>query len=94
MPKKNTRRDPKVYVKKHPAIIINSTPTTGYCLLKRLLTTRLPHFSRSLRFGSWNRADSSRKSLRLRSGGSSRSLLNSFVLSMAAQKWYYSVEIS
>lgn len=50
------------------------------------MTTRLPHFSRSLRFGSWKRADSSRKSSRLRSGGSSRSLLTNFVLSIAASR--------
>lgn len=34
MPNKNTRRDPRVYVIKHPANIMNNTPTTGYCLLK------------------------------------------------------------
>lgn len=34
MPKKKTKRDPRVYVMKHPANIIKNTPTTGYCLLK------------------------------------------------------------
>jgi len=36
-------------------------------------------------FGIWNRADSNKKSSRLRNGGSSRSLLLSFVLSIVAE---------
>jgi len=34
MPRKKTKRDPRVYVMKHPANIIKNIPTTGYCLLK------------------------------------------------------------